>query len=142
MFPDFLFRTHPEFQFLAAIEADDVGEKFQLRVGEIAVGAADLPVNVAGVDEEDFVGAVRVGLSLVEKPKSAGKRDGVEKIGTDGDHHVDVAGADDFFPDLLFGGAGVGGGVSHDKSGAARRVQGRIKVLNPKIVSVVGARNA
>ena len=64
-------------------------------------------------------GAVGAGLALVEEPEGAGQGDGEEEIRADGDHDVHMAGADDLFPDLLLGGAGIGGGVRHDESGAA-----------------------
>jgi hypothetical protein len=50
-----------EFAGLGAVEADDVGEEFELGVGEVAVGAVELAEDVASVDEEDVVGAGGVG---------------------------------------------------------------------------------
>ena len=44
--------------------------------------------------------------------------------------------------DFLLGGAGVGGGVGHDESGAARFIQRGVEELNPEVVGVVGARQA
>lgn len=51
-------------------------------------------------------------------------------------------GADDFFPDLLLGGAGIGGGVRHDESGAALFVQRGVEMLDPEVIAIVGARDA
>ena len=83
-----------EVERFAAIEADDVGEEADLRGRPVAVGAVDLPVDVAGVDEEHGVGARRLRLALVEEPQRAGQRDGVEHVRADGDHHVHGAGLD------------------------------------------------
>lgn len=47
-----------------------------------------------------------------------------------------------FFPDLLLGGAGIGGGVCHDESGAALFVQRGVEMLNPEVIAIVGARDA
>ena len=44
--------------------------------------------------------------------------------------------------DFLLGRAGVGGGIGHDKAGAAFRIQRGIEKLNPQIIRVVGARQA
>ena len=40
-----------EVEFFVTVKADDVGEKTDLRFGPVSVGAVDLPVNVAGIDE-------------------------------------------------------------------------------------------
>ena len=108
----------------------------------VAVGAVDLPVDVAGVDEEHRVGARRLRFALVEEPQRAGQRDGVEHVRADGDHHVHGAASMSCLPDLLLGGAGVGGGVGHDEAGAALFVQRGVEELNPEVVGVVGARQA
>ncbi|MGA7394413.1 MAG: hypothetical protein WBW78_17290 [Terrimicrobiaceae bacterium] len=42
-------------------------------------------------------------------------------------------------PDFLLGGAGVGGGVGHDESGATLGVERRVEELNPEIIRIVGA---
>ena len=73
------------------------------------MGAVELAEDVAGVEEEHFFRAVGAGLALVEEPEGAGQGDGEEEIRADGDHDVHMTGADDFFPDLLLGGAGIGG---------------------------------
>ena len=51
-----------EVEFLAAVEADDIRKEADLRFRPFAVGAVDLAINVAGVDEENCVGSR--GLSL------------------------------------------------------------------------------
>ncbi len=131
-----------EFEILATIEADEIGYELDLRFGEIAVGAVELAEDMAGIDEEDFPGAVAGLFPLVEEPKGAGQGDGEEEIRADGDHDIDIAGADDFFPDVLLGGAGIGGGVGHDESGASRPVQRGVEMLDPEVVAIVGARDA
>ena len=45
-------------------------------------------------------------------------------------------------PDVLLGGAGVGGGVGHHETGAAGGVERRGEELNPEVVGVVGAGKA
>ena len=60
-FADSGFGAVVEFAGLGAVEADDVGEEFELGVGEVAVGAVELAEDVASVDEEDVVGAGGVG---------------------------------------------------------------------------------
>ena len=81
-------------------------------------------------------------FAFVQEPERARKRDGVENIRADGDHHVYGVGFDELFAQLLLGGAGVGGGVGHDEAGAAFFVKRGVEKLNPEIVSVVGARQA
>src|ERR1035437_7925900 len=54
-FLPFLLAAVIELQILAAIEADEVGEEFELGVGEIAVSAVELAEYMAGVDEQDCV---------------------------------------------------------------------------------------
>ena len=51
-----------KFQFFTAIKAHDVGEVFQLCWGEVAMGAVDLIVDVAGVDEKYGVFASKTTL--------------------------------------------------------------------------------
>ena len=43
--------TEGEVEFFITVEADNIGEKSDLRFGPIAVSAIDLPVDMAGVDE-------------------------------------------------------------------------------------------
>ena len=127
---------------LASVEADEVGEEADLRFRPFAVGAVYLAVDVAGIDEEDGVGSGGRGLALVEEPERARQRHGVEHVRANGDHHIHGAAFDEFLPDFLFGGAGVGGGVGHDESGPPVGVQRGVEELNPEIVGVVGARQA
>jgi len=47
-----------EVEFLAAIEADDVGDEANLRRRPFAVRAVYLPVDVPGINEQDCIGAV------------------------------------------------------------------------------------
>jgi hypothetical protein len=42
----------------------------------------------------------------------------------------------------LLGGAGVGGGIGHDETGAAFFVERRVEELDPEIIAVVRARQA
>ena len=48
-----------EVEGFAAIEADEVGEEANLRGRPFAVRAVHLPVDVAGIDEQDGVGTIR-----------------------------------------------------------------------------------
>ena len=65
-----------------------------------------------------------------------------------GDHHVHGAAFDELAAEFLFGGAGVRGGVGHDKpsppagSSGLPIFQRRIEELNPEVIGVVGARQA
>ena len=61
-FKDFglrFFATQCEVEGFAAIEADEVGEEANLRGRPFAVRAVHLPVDVAGIYEQDGIGAVR-----------------------------------------------------------------------------------
>ena len=131
-----------EVEVFAAIEADEVGEETDLCGRPFAVGAVHLPVDVAGINEQHGVGAGRFAFALIQKPKSAGQRDGVKHVRADGDHHVHGAAFDELAADFLFGRAGVRSGVCHDESGAAFFIQRGIKKLNPEVIGVVGARQA
>ena len=73
------------------------------------MGAVHLPIDVPCVDKEHGFGARRLCLALVEEPQGAGQRDGVEHVGADSDDHVHGAALDQLLPDLLLGGASVGG---------------------------------
>ena len=84
----------------------------------------------------------RLSFASVEEPKRAGKRDGVEHVRPDGDHHVHGVRFDELFANFLLGRTGVGGRVGHDEAGAAFVVQRRVEELNPEIVRVVGPREA
>ena len=133
------FAPEREVKFLVTVEADDIGEEADLCVGPVTVGSIDLAVDVAGVDEENFVGARRALFAFVQEPECAWQRDGVENIRADGDHHVNGVRFDELFSQLLLGGASVGGGVSHDEAGTAFFVERRIEKLNPEIIPVVRA---
>ena len=85
---------------LPAIETGDVGQEFDLLGFKLAVGAVDLGVDVAGVEEKDLVVAVGAGLAFVQEPEGAGQGYGVEKVGTDGDHDIHGAGFDELLADL------------------------------------------
>ena len=52
------------FNWLSPIQPDDVGEELDLLGREVAVGAVDLPEDVAGVDEQHLVLARRLRLAL------------------------------------------------------------------------------
>jgi len=56
------------------------------------VGAVDLMVDVAGVDEEDVVGALAVAFAFVEEPERAREGDGVEEPQGEAGLAVDVPG--------------------------------------------------
>ncbi len=58
---------------LPAIEPDDVRKEPELSRSPVAVCAVDLPVYVAGVDEEHLVLPLRLRLASVEEPKGAGQ---------------------------------------------------------------------
>jgi hypothetical protein len=58
---------------LAPVEADDVGEQLDLLGQEVAVGAVDLAVEVAGVDEQHRVLAVGAGLALSRNHRVTGR---------------------------------------------------------------------
>ena len=61
------------FDGFAAVEAYDVGEKFDLVGGEFAVGAVELFVDVTGVDEEDFIARGTLRLPLSKNQSVQGK---------------------------------------------------------------------
>lgn len=136
------FAAEGEVGGFAAIEADEIGHEADLGIGPVAVGAVDLAVDVAGVDEEDGVGAGRLRFPFVKEPQRAGQRDGVEHVRADGDHDIDGAGLDELLADVLLGGAGVGGGVRHNETGTACVIQRGIEILNPEVVRIVRARQA
>ena len=102
----------------------------------------DLAVDVAGVDEEDGVCARRGGLSLVQEPEGAGERDRIEHVRPDGDHDIDGTALDQLAAKFLLGGAGIGGGVRHDKSGAPFGIQRGVEELDPEVVRIVCAGEA
>ena len=81
-------------------------------------------------------------LPSIQKPQGAGKRDGVEHVRADGEHHIDGCWVRSVVCGSPVGTAGVGGGVRHDKSGAAFFIQRGVKELNPEIVRVVRARQS
>ena len=93
---------------LAAVEPDDGGQVLELLGGEIVDLARDLSVDVAGVDHEHLVAAVR-GLATVEVPKLARDGAGIEEVGADGNHHVYIAGLDQLAADFGLGVAGATG---------------------------------
>ncbi len=106
------------------------------------MGAVDLAVDVAGVNEEDGVGARCALLAFIQKPQRARQRDGVEHVRADGDHHVHGTGFDQLLADFLFAATCITGGIRHDESGAAFCIQAGIEQLYPQHVGVVGARHA
>lgn len=73
---------------LIAIQAHDIGDKADLGICLVTTRTVDLAVEVAGVNEENGVGARRAPFAFIQKPQRARQRDSVEHVGVDGDHHV------------------------------------------------------
>ena len=86
---------------------------------EVVDLARHLPIDVARVDHQHLV-AVLLGLGAVEKPQLAGHRAGVEEVGSDGDHHLHVAGLDQLSAHLGFAVAGARCLRGHDETGPPR----------------------
>ena len=57
------------------------------------------------------------------------------------DHHINGPGFDDILSDFQFGGAGIDGGVCHDKARPSERTECAVEQLNPQIVGVIYARH-
>lgn len=125
-----------------SVEADEIRKEADLSCSPVSVCPIDLSVDVAGVDEEDGVGTGRGSLSLVQEPEGAGERDGIEHVRPDGDHDIDAPALDELAAEFLLGGAGVGGGIRHDESGAAFGIQRGVEELDPEVVRIVGAGEA
>lgn len=153
MFAEFrfnLFAAENEIGILASIKPNDICNETDLLWCPFAVRAVHLPVDVPGIHEQNFVGAVgflgRGGthpyLGFIEEPKRAGERHRVKHVRADGDHHVHAPRFNELVAKVLLGTAGVGGGVRDGKSGAAFFIQRGIEKLNPEIIGVVGARQA
>ena len=80
-----------EFAGLTAIEADDVGEEFELGGGEIPVGAVELAEDVAGVEEQDGISVagplvilivILLGtVTLTPGPSPRGRREFIGDLG-------------------------------------------------------------
>ena len=71
------------------MEAHDVREELDLFRLEVTMSSIDLIEDLAGIDEQHRISSIGCTLALVEKPKSARQRDGVEEVGPDRDDHVD-----------------------------------------------------
>jgi hypothetical protein len=57
------------FRFLAAPQPRDIGEAFNLRVGEIPVGAVNLPENMPRIDEQGLLRPWPLRFALIEEPQ-------------------------------------------------------------------------
>lgn len=139
-FPEFAFGLFPSERkvgCLAPVEADNIREKTYLRFRPLAVGAVDLAVDVAGVDEEDGAGPDGLRFSPVQEPERAGQRHSVEHVGAHGDHRVHGPTLDELPADVGLRVARVRRGVGHDETRAAPFVQRRVEELYPEIVGVV-----
>lgn len=101
------------------------------------MGAVDLAVNVAGVDEKDLVLALTAALAAVEEPERDREGHRVEEIRPDRDDHVDTAVLDE-----------LGGGspspslvrrsrVGNDEARSTVFVERRVESLDPEVVDVV-----
>ncbi len=134
-----LLTAHRQIRRFAAIKPHDIGDEADLRRRPVAVGAVHLAIDVAGIDKEHGIGALRLRLPAVEEPEGARQRDGVEHVRADGDHHIHCACLDQLLAQFLFAAAGVRGGVGHDEASAAPGIERRIEELNPEVVGVVGA---
>ena len=64
-----LVAAEREVEVFTTIETDHVGDKAELALRPVPVGAINLPVDVAGVEEEDLVGARRLLLASIQKPE-------------------------------------------------------------------------
>jgi len=58
---------------LAPVEAGDIGQVFHLLRRPVAVGAVNLPINMTGVDKENFVGPLGLLLALSKNQRVQGK---------------------------------------------------------------------
>ena len=85
-----------------AIEPHDIGEKFNLFGCKFAVGAVNLLVDVASVDEEYLVAAVCITLASVKEPERTGQRHCIEEVGAYRDHYIDDTSFDQFAADVQF----------------------------------------
>src|SRR5688500_15785137 len=75
-------------------------------------------------------------LDVVEMPQLAGDRAGIEKIRTDGNHRIHVAGFDEFAANFGLAVAGAAGLRRHHEAGAAGGVEIAPEIGNPEVVSV------
>ncbi len=76
------------------------------------------------------------GLAFVEVPQLAWDGAGVEEVGADRDHHVDVAGFDELAAHLGLAVPCATGLRGHDEAGAALRPEVAVEVGNPEVVTV------
>jgi hypothetical protein len=107
----------------------------QLLGGEVVDLARDFAVDGAGIEHEHGV-AAGLRFAFVEVPEFAGDGASVEKVGADGNHHVHIAGLDEFAADLGLAVAGAAGLRGHDEAGAAGGIEVAPEVGNPEVVSV------
>ena len=76
------------------------------------------------------------GLGAVEKPQLAGNGAGVKEVGTDGDHHIHIAGLDELLADLGLAAAGAGSLGRHDEPGPSVLIQVAVEITDPDVVAV------
>jgi hypothetical protein len=88
-------------ELLPAIELDEIGHKAYLAGCPVAVGAIDLAIDMAAVDEEHGVGTGGFGFSAIKKSEHTGERDGIEHVGPHGNHHIHGLIFDQLLPQLL-----------------------------------------
>ena len=98
-----------------------------------------LLVNMTGIDEQHLIPPLALSFGLIEEPEGAGQCNGIEEIGGDTHHHIDGMGFDNLPADLQFRGAGIRGGVRHDKACPSGGIKCAEEQLDPKIVGVVHA---
>ena len=98
-----------------------------------------LLVNMTGIDEQHLIRSLALPFGLVEEPEGAGECNGIEEIGRDTHHHIDRAGLDNLPADLQLRGAGIRGGVRHNKARPSGGIECTEEQLDPKIVGVVCA---
>ena len=72
----------------------------------------------------------------IKEPQLTGHGTGVEEVGTDGDHQINVAGLDQFLPHLGLAATGTGGLGRHHKTGPAILVQVAVEIADPDVVAV------
>ena len=69
-------------------------------------------------------------------PEFAGDRAGIEEIGTDGDHHIDIAGFNNLPAHLGLAMTTAGGLGGHNKSGPALLAQIAMEIGDPEVIAV------
>ena len=127
------------FRRFVSIQPRNVGQELNLLWGELPMRSIYLLVNMTGINEQHLIRPFALPFGLVEEPEGAGECNGIEEIGGDTHHHIHRVGLDNLPADLQFRGAGIGGGVRHDKARPSGGIECAEEQLNPKIVGVVCA---